>query len=233
MIVAYHPGAGGNRYLQYLLGNEWQQLNRSYDENNLSQQFQYRYLTNTVSQPLTDYTLTHCMNGPKIQRSLKSIPIVFIKSDLKTSLRREWVLHGHQRYLNKNIKLAISRLEHYIAIKDPSWPTLTSEAELMYLSDDIKKEVNADYERIVNSRLEVPGQLKALTQNLIDKINSAYEIICWHRQYYQQYPVDFSVAERVIDIDISDDQFAALMRKELSLYHCELFDQVWDAVNEQ
>lgn len=232
MIIAYYPGGGGNRYLQRLLGNEWNQFNKSYDINNPGQQYEYRYLISSVQTPKTDHILTHCMNSTHIQQCLPLMPVVFIKSDLQSSLRREWILHGHQRYSNRNIKNTVSRLEHYRVFKDPSWPVIENESEIDQLPYDIQQEIFLDYDQIVNSHFtKVPGILTALTQNLIDKINSAYEIICWHQEYYQKYPIDFSIAEQIIDIDTDNNEFALLMRHELNLYQSEIFDQVWNAIN--
>lgn len=233
MIVAYYPGAGGNRFLQRLTGKDWAQLNQSYDFCVPEQLYGHRYLTNLIPKAQTEQILTHCMNSKKIQQCLPTMPVVFIKSDLQASLRREWMLHGHQRYLTRITKSVVPRLDHYFAIKDPSWPSVQDECQLDQLPDHILVEVNNDYNNIIVDRPAVPGLLLNLTQQLINKVNSAYEIICWHNQYYQVYPVDLSLADSVIDIETGDDDFSQLMRKEMSLYNSEIFDQVWKAVNEQ
>lgn len=234
MIIAYYPGSGGNRYLQKLLGKGWDKLNQSYDVNNLEQKYKYRYLIADVDQPTSAYTLTHCLNSDRIQQSLPGLPILAIKSDLKSSLRREWMLHGHQRYMDRFVKNSVSRLDHYRAIKDPNWPIIVDENEIDQLPADILNEIAEDYQRVINNNYNVPGLLTTITQSLIDKINSAYEIITWHKNYYSQhYPVDLSAAQHLIDIDRDDNEFSELMRNELSLYQSEIFDQVWDTINEQ
>jgi len=43
-----------------------------------------------------------------------------------------------------------SRLEHYNAFKDPSWPTVVLESDIDALSAHIKTEVNWDYQNISN-----------------------------------------------------------------------------------
>jgi hypothetical protein len=233
MIIAFYPGAVGNRYLQRLLGKKWNDLNKSYDINNIEQCYEHRYLTTDVIKPSSEYVLTHCLNSNRIQQLLPALPVVVIKSDLKSSLRREWILHGHQRYMNKNIKNTVSRLDHYCAIKDPSWPDIFNESEIDQLPVNILKEVSIDYCRVVTNTYSVPGSLVELTQSLVNKINSAYEIISWHiNYYYQLYPVDIA-AQQIIDIDNDDNEFSELMRQELSLYQSEIFDQVWNTLNEQ
>lgn len=231
MIIAYYPGSGGNRYLQKLLGNSWAELNKSYDAKNLEQQYKYRYLLTNEPALVTQHVLTHCMNSSHIEKLLLAQPLVFIKSDLKASLRREWILHGHQRYMNKCIKHTVSRLDHYNAFKDVSWPEITDESEIDMLPTNILQELRRDYSQVTNSTYNVNGKLTALTQNLIDKINSAYEIINWHNSYYQQYPEDMSAAEQIIDVNNDNSEFTKLMQQELNLYQSELFDQVWDSVN--
>jgi len=159
---------------------------------------------------------------------------VFITSDLKTSLQREWALHGHQRFLDQCPKSTVSRLEHYMAFRAPNWPIIDTEDQIKQLPDKIKQEVHADYDKVVSNTVEsVPSVLAQLTHNTVDKINSAHEIIQWHLDYYNKYPVDFAGAEQVIDIDANANEFGQLMQTELSRYHSEIFNQVWEAIDEQ
>jgi hypothetical protein len=230
MIIAYYPGSGGNRYLQQLLGNEWGQAHKSYDLEAVGQIHQHRYLLEFGA---TDapYVLTHCMNSKRIRQIFSSRPIVFINSGLKESLRRKWIMHEHQKF--QSMKKTISRLDHYKAIQDTSWPDMTSEDQLDQLPSSILQEINIDYARVINDSINVPAPLKQLAQDTVDKINSSYEIITWHRNYYKKYPVDFSGAQQVVDIDNDNNEFCSLMKNELSLYQSEIFNQVWDIVDEQ
>jgi hypothetical protein len=234
MIIAFYPGAGGNRYLQKLLGNEWTNPNTSYDRINTSQQYSHRYLLDCIPPTKSQYILTHCMNSQKIQETFPGHHVVFIKSNLQASLQREWVLHGHQRYLDQTPKHSVSRLEHYWAFRAPCWPDIDYEYQIDQLSENIKQELELDYAKVVNGPVDaVPGMLVQLTQNIINKINSAYEIIQWHLDYYDQYPVDFSCAQQVVNIDCDCNEFGALMQVELNRYQSEIFNQVWDTVHEQ
>jgi hypothetical protein len=122
----------------------------------------------------------------------------------------------------------VPRLEHYNAIKDPQWPMVYTEDQIDQLPDNILQEVMTNYKKITS--IDVPHNLTSLTQNLTDKINSAYEIINWHVDYYQTRPMDLSQAEQIIDIADGKDEFSLLMQQELRLYPSEIFDQVWDAV---
>lgn len=233
MIIAFYPGAGGNRYLQRLLGNDWTQPNTSYDLKT-TQLYAHRYLLGPVPQTESQYILTHCMNSQKIQQTFPGHAMVFITSDLKTSLQREWALHGHQRFLDQCPKSTVSRLEHYMAFRAPAWPDIVTEEQIDQLPENIKQEVEIDYVKVVNNTVHtVPGILVQLTRDTVGKINSAYEIIQWHLDYYDQYPVNFAGAEQVIDIDADNNEFGALMQTELARYQSEIFNQVWDAVNEQ
>lgn len=232
MIVAFYPGAGGNRYLQRLLGNDWTHPHISYDLKN-TQLYSHRYLLDHVPQTDSQHILTHCMNSQKIQETFPGHSVVFIKSDLQASLQREWALHGHQRFIDKTTKNSVSRLEHYRAFQAPNWPDIYSEDQIDQLSANIRQEIQLDYDKVVNNTIDtVPGILTQLTQNTIGKINSAYEIIRWHLDYYDQYTVDFAGAEQVIDIDADSNEFCLLMQVELGRYQSEIFKQVWDAVYE-
>lgn len=235
MIIAFFPGAGGNRYLRRLLEKEWTTTDRSYDMEFRDQRFQYRYLNGTLTRKLTSvHVLTHCMNSKKIRQVFPNQPIVFIKSDLHVSLQREWALHGHKRFEEK-IKEEIetqSRLEHYIAIKDPLWPKINNLRELAELPDSIQKEVKMDYDKVASTRSQkVSGVLESITMQIIGKINSAYETIRWHEDYYKTYPVDFSAAESVINIDADNLDFCRVMKQELARYNSEIFTEVWNALH--
>jgi hypothetical protein len=174
------------------------------------------------------------MNIQKIQQTFPSHSVVFIKSNLQASLQREWALHGHQRFQDQTQKNTASRLEHYQAFRAPNWPDIDHEDQIDQLPANIRQEVQIDYAKVINNTIHtVPDILAQLTHNTIDKINSAYEIIRWHLDYYDQYPVDFAGAEQVIDIDADRNEFGTLMQAELDRYQSEIFNQVWDAVNEQ
>jgi len=230
MIIGYYPGAGGNRYLQRQLGHAWDTSNVSYDNTNHGQLFQHRYLIdNILSKPL-DQTLTHCMNSQRIAEVFPGQAMIFIKSSLKLSLRREWILHGHTRFVNKQRKKDISRLLHYQAIKDSAWPDINSIEQLAQLPAHIMSEVQTDYAKVTDQKIDVPGMLESIAQECLDKINSAYEIINWHKNYYNSWPIDFSQAELVIDIDQDQDDFCVFMTQELDLYHSDIFDEVWKVV---
>ena len=145
MIIAYYPGAGGNRFLQRMLGNQWSQPDQSYDLTNPGQIPEHRYLTETSQPKSITHTLTHCMNSAKIQQVFPGQPMVFLKSDLARSLQREWVLHGHERFCRKTTVVVPNRLEHYCAIRDPSWPDITTIEQLKDLPELIHQEVDRDY----------------------------------------------------------------------------------------
>ena len=233
MIVAFYPGAGGNRYLRRLTSKDWTRPGISYDSFNIEQLFENRYLLETPPVRKTDHILTHCLNSDRIQEMHPNTPIVFIKTDLQKSLRREWILYGHQRFVDKQGKHAISRLEHYKAIQDPAWPLVNNIEQLNALPEKILKEVIEDYTKLVNNHGPASlGILEQLTQDCVAKINSAYEIITWHLDYYKKYTLDFSNASEIIDIDNNHDDFSIVMQKELELYSSEIFDQVWNKINE-
>jgi len=235
MIIAFYPGAGGNRYLKRISGEDWTATGISYDNQVLDQLYSHRYLLEEqLPAAKTKYVLTHCMNSKKIQQMFPNKLIVFINSNLQQSLKREWILAGHARFACNKIKSNISRVDHYNAIKDPSWPEIDSDEQLKTLPESISKEVNCDYNKVIDiSTSDTPEVLLALTQKYIDEINSAYEIIKWHKDYYQKFPVDFSAAEKIINVDLLQDDFSLLMNQELALYHSQVFDQVWKKIDEQ
>lgn len=233
MVIAYFPGAGGNRYLQRLLKRGWTSPGISYDLHSKDQNLQHRYLIGNVAPEHGPYVLTHCMDIKKIKKFFQDMPVVFIKSRLQVSLQREWSLHGHRNFQKQTEVGHVSKLEHYCAVRDSTWPLITSEDQLAHLPQHIQQEINADYFKIISAQTNTTTKLSRLTKNIISQINSAYETIAWHRDYYQTYPADFTGADQIIDIDSDNLDFCAVMRQEFQRYHSDIFSQAWDAVHEQ
>lgn len=108
MIIAFYPGAGGNRYYRYLSGQRDFNSQTTYDHLLTSQDFKYRYLDNDSCLPDLPLILTHCVNVPLLRKLFPyQAEIVVIKSDLDQSLQREWFLED--QYREKDMP---SKLEH-------------------------------------------------------------------------------------------------------------------------
>jgi hypothetical protein len=111
MIIAFYPGAGGNRYYHYLAGRRDFLPQTTYDHLLKNQSFEYRYL-DQESIGLTDcpVILTHCVNVPLIRKHFPTHKeIIVIKSDLFQSLKREWFLEDQHRDKNMPDKLEHAR----------------------------------------------------------------------------------------------------------------------------
>ena len=110
MIIAFYPGAGGNRYYHYLLGERNFQSQTTYDHLLQSQEFEYRYLDNSSCLSDQEIILTHCVNVPLLQQLFPNhSEIVVIKSNLNQSLQREWYLEGQYRNKDMSNKLENAR----------------------------------------------------------------------------------------------------------------------------
>lgn len=232
MIIAFYPGAGGNRYQRMLQNFEWQQSDTSYDAVNPGQDFNNRYLIDDVVNANQDFVLTHCLNKTHLQNKIPGHDIIFVVGDLKACLQREWQLAGHNRYIKKQTATDLCRLEHYNAIKDSAWPMCASVDELNNLPKYILHEVDQDYKKIVKKQQRGIDVLSRLETTAIDKVNSSYEIIKWHKEYYSTYPVEFSNTDTVIDITTGTDDFSTTMQYELELYSSEIFDLVWSKLHD-
>ena len=231
MIIAFYPGAGGNRYQRMMQNLEWQQLNTSYDTVNPGQNFNNRYLLGDAVDTDREFILTHCLNTTHLQNKIPGHDIVFVVGDLKSCLQREWCLAGHDRYIKKQTVLDLHRLEHYDAIKDTSWPVCASLDELDNLPKHILQEVNQDYKKIVKQQQPAGDILSVLETTAINRVNSSYEIIKWHKEYYSTYPVEFSNQDTVINIETGTDDFSITMQHELRLYNSEIFNDTWNKCN--
>ena len=232
MIIACYPGAGGNRYLRSIQGNEWQTSNMSYDRLT-NQDSKNRYLLgNSIHERRTgnqNFLLTHCLNATHLQKLFPSYKITYIVSDLKTSLKREWQLSGHDKFVSEQTTQILDQLEHYNAFKDQSWPICSNHADLALLPSNIIEEVNNNYNRTVQR--SSMGILKELETEILNKVNSSYETIQWHKEYYATYPVEFPDDCTVIDITKDQDDFSTVMRQEFDLYSSEIFDLVWSKLH--
>lgn len=232
MIIAFYPGAGGNRYLRMLQNLDWKDSNQIFDLKN-NQEYKYRYLFEDTDIVVdnSEYILTHCLNAPHILKNFPNHDILFIIGNFKKCLQREWVLAGHNRYINKQINDDVSRIDHYYAIKDATWPDCYTIADINNLPKVILNEVNKKFKDLVKINLQ-NNILAELEKDALSKVNSSYESIMWHKNYYLQYPMDFGCYD-VIDISVNSSEFAGIMRQELDLYQSEIFNKSWDKINEQ
>lgn len=228
MIIAFYPGAGGNRYLRSIQGIEWQTSNMSYDMLT-GQDSKNRYLLgdsiNELRTGNQNFVLTHCLNATHLQKLFPGYKITYIVSDLRMSLKREWYLAGHDKFVSQQTTQILDRLEHYNAFKDKSWPICNNHTDLAMLPSDIIEEVNDNYNK--NVQRSSVGILKELETEILNKINSSYETIRWHKEYYAKYPIEFSDDCKVIDITRDQDNFSTVMRREFALYNSEIFDLAW------
>lgn len=222
MIIGYYPGAGGNRYYQYINSLDFSQTGIEYDTIvRLPQRGIYLNESNQIKDKTDPTILLHCVNYARISQETDRSDIVIIKSDLKDSLCREWSLKGKFKpmfFPNADIDAAFL-LELYRDIKDSSWPDLTDIADYKNLPMHILKEMETEVQKN-KELLSTTG-----THNFL---SSAYTAIIWHHNFYKKYPFDPGPAQ-VIDVDMDSSEFAAVMRRELVLSrHSKLFNFAWE-----
>jgi organic radical activating enzyme len=99
MIIAFYPGAGGNRYYHYLQGLKQFKTNQTYDHLLKTQSSQYRHLdSDSIGLPDQELILTHCVNVPLLRQHFPDHKeIIVIVADLDLSLQREWLLKDQHR----------------------------------------------------------------------------------------------------------------------------------------
>lgn len=212
-VIGFFPGAGGNRFLLSLLGKEFETLNTTYDLAFKNQLTPFRYLLDTNLTADSDYCLTHCMNVAHIKKVLSPAKIIFIDSDLKQCMRRQWVHDGMRLYNVKFSPIAPNELilRTYNGIKDATWPVISSIEEFNQVDESIRTET-----------LEATQK----TTGTSDKVDSAWTSIKYHCSYYNDYPIDYGDCQ--VESISSETRFAQVMREELALYNSELFDFCWD-----
>jgi hypothetical protein len=244
MIISYYPGAGGTKFCNSISGTQWQTHGIAYDKkthdmasDNLwsNETSQPRYLdeNSVVAADKNDFILTHCVNTPLIKKLFQTQTIVCIVFPLKDCLRREWRLAGQDRYRSKlkHLERQNSMLDLYHAIKDDSWIEITNVDELEVLSQNIKDELTAEYIKNQPQFARIDAPLARLKQKYEHEIESAFEQITWHKDYYDRYPLDLSHAAQVIELcDCSE--FSLHMQHELGLYTSQTFDDCWSVIYE-
>ena len=203
IVISFYPGGGGNRYLRKLQGAEYKTTGITYDDTFKDQLFAYRYLTESVPPVSTEIVLTHCMDYERIESLLHPEQIFVIQTDLHKSLRREWVLNGHELY-SQNYNEAHDNVivELYNAIKTDAWPLCSNYQEFVILPDLYKNEV-------LVKLVDVPK-----------KVESAWATITWHVNYYKTSNIGLATI-------VTDNEFMNVINNELDNYTNDIFDFCW------
>ena len=226
MIIAFYPGAGGNKYLLSLNNRQWQTHGRYYDNEIINQLPFYRYLYNDSNVIVENaLILTHCVHTPLLKKLWPDSKITVLLFDLKSCLRREWVLKGHNAYIDKLPGPDV--LEFYDAIRDPSWPVITCVTDLDKLPCKIKKEFDTEYSTMIN-----PTHPDAVLKKKYSiEIDSALANISWHKKYYSDYPLNLDYCDTLVDNN-TISSFVFHMQKELDLYRSQVYDDCWKQLHE-
>lgn len=235
MIISFYPGAGGNKFFRSISGLEWQVHGIAYDNLVRDQESQHRYLYENSAEEVSDedIVLTHCVHTPLVRRLFPSHAITVIAFPFQDCLRREWQLAGRQRYIDRTNhgKQQNFILNLYRSIKDRAWPEITCADEIDRLPQDIKDELSMELTKNQSVNKENTTAYAKLKKKYQDDIESAYEAIIWHENYYNQYPLDISFASKVIYLS-NHSEFATHMRSELDLYPSATFDDCWRILHE-
>ena len=212
-VIAFYPGGGGNRYLLSLLNQEYSTLGTTYDRRFLNQSSSFRYLLADQNIELPRYCLTHCMNASHIEQVLNPKDIIFIDTDLQQSLQRQWY-HDKGQLYSKNSSTKTPDdyqiILAYQGIKDSTWPAVNSIEDFNALEQRIRNEVIETMQKNTSSV----------------ELESAWETIDWHHQYYAQYPVEFKDYS-VVSVS-GNTPYAKVMQQELAYHQSELFGFCWD-----
>ena len=204
-VIAFYPGGGGNRLRRYFENQKFDSIDCSYDQQYKDQTIENRYLISVASIPDSEFVLTHCLNYLHIVDVLSPKKVVMIKTDFKKSLQREWILHGATRYTHNQIKDKDKEfLTIYNSIKDTSWPECTN-------IDSI----------LPAHKAEVIEHMKKFKYR--PEVESSWETIKWHHNYYNTYPVEVGNAEL-----IDNNNFTNVIETELNRYNNEIFNFCWD-----
>lgn len=219
-VIGYFAGGGGNRYLRYVTGEEFQTLNVAYDWAVENQPYAWRYLLDDNIVAHNHIRLTHCVNASRIREKFgNDCEIVILNFPLQWCLRREWALNGAKRYRSNFMFTETDfdkKIECYNAIRSSKWPSVETRQEYENLPTWIKQETEENFFRVIQSQLET-----------ID-LDSALASLEWQKNYYARYPLETTNC-KVIHLN-DDSDFCRIMIKELALYKSDIFDQAWRQV---
>ena len=151
MIIAFYPGAGGNRYYHYCQGMRNFDNQTTYDFLLKDQEFKYRYLdNNSLGLPDKELILTHCIDVPLIKKLFPNqTEIIVIRADLIKSLRREWYLKD--QYRNKDMGNKIEHAKSHVSYHKKYYsqhPLDTTGATVIIDIDD-----NSEFSKIMQAEL--------------------------------------------------------------------------------
>ena len=168
MIIAFYPGAGGNRYYHYLNGQRNFKSQTTYDHLLSNQSLDYRYLTVTSNLVDCELILTHCVNVPLIRKLFPNQKeIIVLQADLGKSLKREWYLEDQHK--NKNIPDKLEHARAHISYHrryynecpmDTTGATtvINIDTDISEFADIMRKELNsidsAEYDQVINENIE-------------------------------------------------------------------------------
>lgn len=222
MIIGYYPGAGGNRYHQFLNNKSFNKSGIAYDcVTTISCRGLYLDKEHQLVDNIDNDILTHCVNYNRIQQQSNRSDIVIIQANLKDSLCREWSIKGKYKpmFFPESVTDTDFLLELYQGIKDPAWPDINNFEDYKKLPKLIYDEVELKFKE---------NKEKTSPRGVYNFLTSAYTAIAWHHNLYKKYPLDPGPGQ-LVDIDNDVTEFAAVMRKELNLYkNNKLFNFVWD-----
>ena len=215
-VISYYPGAGGNRYYRQLTNQTWNETGAIYDYLREAKQYTGADKYHLNPKWSEHFLLTHVRDTQLIRKVYPNSYITAIACDLKSALCREWKANGIELYRKR--KTRPDRVVHYNAIRDPSWPVCNSLNELAQLPAGVSFEVDQDYQLTVDREFS--------TEQLFRE--SAEQTIAWHVDYYRNDTgVDDTAADRVVDIERSDTDFACAMQQEFKRCQDSVFDSVW------
>lgn len=225
MIIGYYPGAGGNRYYEYINNREYSQPGVAYDHLTSASKISRRSLYfDTEIEPFFEDRdmLLHCVNVPTIKKYVKTEHnIIILNADFKAALRREWSIGSRYKpvfFTTKNSEWDFVN-ELYCAFKDQSWPIIKSFKDYYNLPRAILKEVEAEL---------VKNKERSGASGVYNLLSSAFAAIVWNHDMYTRFPMDCTGGTQV-NITTDNSEFAAMMRKELELYaENTLFNIAWE-----
>jgi hypothetical protein len=121
VVVSYFPGAGGFRFIHYLLGesfdqnpqSNYHQVHRVNDHlihHDPADQYRYPLNNGTAADHLEPIAYTHAMNSDIIKRVYPGRRIVKIKSNLADSLIRYWNVEGIQHHQQDIQSIGLKRV---------------------------------------------------------------------------------------------------------------------------
>lgn len=155
--------------------------------------------------------------GHRYKRSLTNLSFDQVGGHM-----HDFTVKTSQLYCNEDTPVPTYEVEHIVLTHTMNSDIIRKKFAghtVVKLKADFKKSMLREWDTVIKNTL--------IDRPIADVIDSMFQLIIWHKDYYTKYPIDY-IADQVIDIDLVDTEFGKIMRRELDMQN-QWFEFAWTA----